>query len=646
MYGFVKIGAAIPKLHVADCIFNQQEILSLIHQAQEKNIKVLSFPELALTGYTCGDLFFQLPLLQAAEQSLAQIAKATQDLDMILAIGTPVYTDNQTFNCIAVLHRGTILGLVPKTFIPNYSEFYEERWFASAADLVSEEIAYAGQIVPIGSDLLFRANGIPHLKIGVEICEDIWVPIPPSSYHCLYGATVILNASASNELASKPTYRHQLVAQQSSRCLSAYVYTSAGIGESTQDAVFSGHSLIYENGTLLGESESFSREGQLIFADIDLELLMNERRRHTTYMAQLSQPEAQRFYREITFSMAEPLDTSLARTVSATPFLPADDANLDARCQDIFQIQVTALARRMEHTHAKKLVIGISGGLDSTLALLVAAKACDYLNLDRTHVLGITMPGFGTTDRTYQNALALMHALGIEQREISIREAALQHFADIGHDPAIHDITYENTQARERTQILMDIANQTNGLVVGTGDLSELALGWATYNGDHMSMYGVNAGVPKTLVRVLVDWVAHSHRLEESASAILLDILDTPISPELLPPDPDGTIHQKTEDLVGPYELHDFFLFQILRFGFRPAKVLYLAEIAFSNQYDRDTLLKWLKNFYRRFFAQQFKRSCLPDGPKVGALCLSPRSDWRMPTDAHNRIWMEEVDSL
>lgn len=645
MYGFVKAGTAVPRLHLADCIANKEEILSLITQAQQCGVQVLTFPELALTGYTCADLFFQSSLLYAAEQALSEIAEKTKEIDMVLVIGVPVAVDNQLFNCAAVLYQGCILGLVPKTFIPNYSEFYEKRWFASANDMVREEISYAGQTVPIGADLLFCAEDFPDLKIGVEICEDLWVPIPPSSYQSMYGATLILNPSASNDLAGKPEYRHQLVAQQSSRTLSAYVYTSAGIGESTQDAVFSGHGMIYENGTLLGETKTFSRENQLVYADIDLEVLSNLRRSRNTFMEQLSKTEAQRFYREVKFHMAPAPMTKLDRPLSAAPFIP-DSSILDARCQNIFQIQVVGLARRMEHAHAQTLVIGISGGLDSTLALLVAVKACDYLGLSRKQVLGITMPGFGTTDRTYNNALELMRSLGIEIREISIKDAALQHFKDIGHDPSVHDVTYENTQARERTQILMDLANKTNGLVVGTGDLSELALGWATYNGDHMSMYGVNGGIPKTLVRVLVNWVAHSTEVDQTASDILLDVLDTPISPELLPPDESGNINQKTEDLVGPYELHDFFLFYILRFGFRPAKVLFLAETAFAGVYDRETLLKWLKNFYRRFFIQQFKRSCLPDGPKVGAVCLSPRSDWRMPTDAYSRIWMDEVEKL
>lgn len=646
MLGYVRIGAAVPKVHVADCIYNKEEIIKSIEDAHEKGVKVLAFPELSVTGYTCADLFFQLPLIHVAEQAVKEIAEASASVDMVIVLGVPVVADHQTFNCAILLHQGHILGIVPKTFIPNYNEFYEERWFASAKDLIREEIVYAGQTVPIGADLLFRCDTIPDLKIGVEICEDLWVPVPPSSYQAIYGATVLLNLSASTEQASKPIYRTQLITQQSSRCIAAYVYASAGIGESTQDAVFSGHSMICENGTVFSETESFCPESQLIYGDIDLEILANDRRRHSTFTDQLSQPDGQRFYREVLFSMEDAPLQELKRPISSTPFAPAKGDALEARCKNIFSIQATGLARRFEHTHADTLVIGISGGLDSTLALLVAAKACNFLKIDRRHILAVTMPGFGTTDRTYHNALDLMTALGVQKKEISIKDAALQHFKDIGHDPNVHDVTYENTQARERTQILMDLANKTNGLVVGTGDLSELALGWATYNGDHMSMYGVNAGVPKTLVRVLTNWVAQSKEFGEKASAILLDVLDTPISPELLPPDANGKINQKTEDLVGPYELHDFFLFQILRFGFHPAKVLYLAEQAFGKQYDRDTLLKWLKNFYRRFFVQQFKRSCLPDGPKIGALGLSPRSDWRMPTDAFSRIWMEEVERL
>lgn len=644
MFQFVKIGAAIPNVKISDCTFNKEETIRLALEAHEMGIRVLTFPELSITAYTCGDLFHQQFLLSSCEQAIADIARATADLDMFLLVGAPVPADNQIFNCAVALHKGRILGIVPKTYIPNYSEFYEERWFSSVDTLASEEIVYAGQKVPIGADIIFTAANIPDLKIGVEICEDLWVPIPPSSYLSMYGATLILNQSASNELASKPGYRRELVGQQSSRCLNAYVYASSGIGESTQDAVFSGHSLIYEDGHLLAESESFLWDSQIIKADIDLELLMHERRRHSTFMNHTSQIMGQQFYREISFDMKEDTAEHFDRDVDSHPFTPMEDESLAKRCQNIFSIQATGLARRFDHTHAKTLVIGISGGLDSTLALLVCVKACDTLGISREHVLGITMPGFGTTDRTYQNALQLMASLGISTREIPIRDAVIQHFKDIEHDQTLHNVTYENSQARERTQILMDIANQTNGLVVGTGDLSELALGWATYNGDHMSMYGVNSGVPKTLVRVLVKWAAS--QFDEKTAALLMDIYDTPISPELLPPDKDGKIEQKTEDLVGPYELHDFFIYQVLRFGFSPAKVLFLAEKAFVDSYDRETLLKWLRNFYRRFFAQQFKRSCLPDGPKIGNLCLSPRSDWRMPSDATSRIWLDEMDRL
>ncbi len=647
MYGFVRVGAAVPNLKVADCTYNTEEILKSIVQAQSNHIKILTFPELCITAYTCGDLFFQSTLLDSAKKSLEKILSETKSIDMVITVGLPLALDNQIFNCAAILYKGNILGVVPKTYIPNYSEFYEERWFAGADDLVSEEVHICGQKVPIGSDLLFQCEHIPNLKIGVEICEDLWCPIPPSSYQSLYGATLLLNPSASNELASKHDYRKALVAQQSSRCIAAYVYASAGIGESTQDVVFSGHSMVYENGVLLKESQRFSKVGQVVYADVDLELLSNDRRKNSSFMQHIKSSEAQRFYREVKFDMQETeITDKLKRKVKAKPFIPEQNEYLDERCQDIFHIQVTGLARRVSHTNAQSLVIGISGGLDSTLALLVAVKACDFLGLERSHVLGITMPGFGTTDRTYQNALSLMKSLGIQMREIPIRDAALLHFKDIGHDPSVHNITYENTQARERTQILMDIANQQNGLVIGTGDLSELALGWATYNGDHMSMYGVNAGVPKTLVRVLVGWVAEFGDLDAVAKDILLDVLDTPVSPELLPPDENGKIHQKTEEIVGPYELHDFFLYYVVRFGFSPAKILFLAENAFAGIYERETLLKWLKNFYKRFFAQQFKRSCLPDGPKVGTINLSPRGDWRMPTDASNRIWMNEVEKL
>ncbi len=644
MYGFIRVGSALPKCKLADCIYNTEELIQILQQANEKQIQILVFPELSITAYTCGDLFFQHSLLEYAEKGLNDIIKASQNIDVFAVVGTPVVIDNQLFNCAVAIYKGNILGVVPKSYLPNYSEFQEKRWFSPAKQLLSSEIVLCGQKIPVGTDLIFKAEQIPYCKIGIEICEDLWSVIPPSSYQALSGATILLNPSASNELASKYDYRKQLISQQSSRCIAVYVYSSSGVGESTQDMVFSGHGLIYENGTLLKESERFIKETQLIYADVDLELLQNDRMKNTTFSENQYCHTA---FREITFSMKPQTNIEeLQRIVKPHPFIPENNEYLDKRCQDIFNIQVAGLARRIEHTKAKSVVVGISGGLDSTLALLVSVKACDYLGISAKHVIGITMPGFGTTDRTYQNALSLMEALGIQTREISIQKAALQHFEDIGHDASIHDVTYENTQARERTQILMDIANKENGFVVGTGDLSELALGWATYNGDHMSMYGVNAGVPKTLIRVLVRWIAEYGSLSQKANEILFDVLDTPVSPELLPPDEKGNINQKTEEIVGPYELHDFFLYYVVRFGFSPSKILFLAEYAFKGEYERETLLKWLKNFYHRFFMQQFKRSCMPDGPKVGTISLSPRGDWRMPSDAFNHVWVEEVNKL
>jgi NAD+ synthase (glutamine-hydrolysing) len=643
MYNFIRVGSAIPKCKLADCIYNKDKIIRILQQACEKQIQVLVFPELSITTYTCGDLFFQSSLLSSAKSGLYDIVKASQDIDIFAVVGLPLSIDNQLFNCAVAIYKGTILGVVPKSCLPNYGEFYEKRWFSSAKQLLSKELFLCGQKVPVGTDLIFSAEQIPYCKIGIEICEDLWSVIPPSSYQSLYGATILLNPSASNELATKYDYRKQLISQQSSRCIACYVYSSSGVGESTQDTVFSGHGLIYENGTLLKESQRFLKETQLIYTDIDLELLANDRMKNTTFTDTQSDLPS---FREITFSMKPQNIDELERIIKSQPFIPENNEFLDKRCRDIFNIQTVGLARRIEHTHAKTVVVGISGGLDSTLALLVCAKACDYLGISRNHIIGITMPGFGTTDRTYQNALSLMSALGVQTREISIQKAALQHFEDIGHDISVHDVTYENTQARERTQILMDIANKESGFVVGTGDLSELALGWATYNGDHMSMYGVNAGVPKTLIRVLVRWIAEYGSLSQKANEILFDVLDTPVSPELLPPDEAGNINQKTEEIVGPYELHDFFLYYVVRFGFSPAKILFLAEQAFNGEYERATLLKWLKNFYYRFFTQQFKRSCLPDGPKVGTISLSPRGDWRMPSDAFNSIWLEEVEKL
>lgn len=643
MYGFFRVGAAVPELKVADCGFNTKEILNVIEQAKKKNIRALVFPELCISSYTCGDLFLQKTLIDACEKSVFDIAKHTSDTDMYIILGLPVEMDCRTFNCAAVLYKGKILALIPKTYIPNYGEFYEKRWFASANEAVSKEITFCGQTVPVGAKILFRDKNKPEFTFGVELCEDLWCPVPPSSYHALNGASVIFNLSASNELAAKNEYRRKLVSQQSASAICGYVYASAGMGESTQDIVFSGHALICENGSVLCENKRFFYNSQFICADIDVEKIYNDRKKNTSF-TDLIKPEINTEYRYIDIDITQWNEETLERSIKRMPFVPDNDSMLLERCEDIFNIQVAGLVKRILHTGTKSLVIGISGGLDSTLALLVAVKACDYLGIERKTVLGVTMPGFGTTDRTYNNAINLMKSLGISTKEISIKESAILHFKEIEHDLNKHDITYENTQARERTQILMDLANKNNGLVVGTGDLSELALGWATYNGDHMSMYGVNAGVPKTLVRVLVKYVAQNSQLDENSKNILFDVLDTPVSPELLPPDENGEINQKTEDIVGPYELHDFFLYYVVRFGFSPKKIEFLAQKAFDGIYDKETILKWLKNFYRRFFSQQFKRSCLPDGPKVGTINLSPRGDWRMPSDAVNTAWMDELE--
>ncbi|HIW25768.1 MAG TPA: NAD(+) synthase [Firmicutes bacterium] len=640
MYGFVRCASAVPKLRVADCKYNTGEIIKLISAAAQKDVELLVFPELCITGYTCSDLFFQSSLLTAAEESLSAIAEASRGKNIVAVVGLPINIGNSLYNCSVAIYDGDILGAVPKTYIPNYGEYYEKRWFKGGKGLKGG-IALCGQSVPIGTNLLFAAEGIENFTFGIEICEDLWAAIPPSSRLALAGAAIIVNTSASNELATKNEYRTSLVANQSARCICGYVYSSAGIGESTQDMVFSGHSLICENGSLLIEGDRFSLDSSLIMADIDTELLVNDRRKNTSFSEGSSfDPEI------ISFGMYERNKDDLERFIRPQPFVPNDDRELNSRCSDIFNIQAAGLVKRISHTKAKSLVIGISGGLDSTLALLVAVKACDYLDMSRKSVIGVTMPGFGTTDRTYNNAISLMGALGVTIREIPIAKATTQHFSDIGHDPDVHDVTYENSQARERTQILMDLANKENGLVVGTGDLSELALGWATYNGDHMSMYGVNSGVPKTLVRMLIKWTVRFGSLDSITTKILKDILDTPVSPELLPPDENDNINQKTEDIVGPYELHDFFLYYVVRCGFTPAKIYFLAKNAFSGVYDETTILKWLKNFYRRFFAQQFKRSCLPDGPKVGTISLSPRGDWRMPSDASARLWLEELEKL
>ena len=657
-HGFVKVASAIPSVKVADPQYNVDQIESLVIQAEGKGVEIICMPELSLTAYSCGDLFGQQLLLDEAEMALIHLMNTTRSLNIISIVGLPVPYGGALINCAAVVQRGKILGLVPKTFLPNYREFYEKRWFQSGADIPEGTVLICGQQVTVSTNLVFST---PSCTFGIEICEDLWAPVPPSSTLALQGADIIFNLSADNDLVGKYTYLQNLLAQQSARCICGYVYSACGFGESTQDVVFSGKGLIYENGVLLAEAKRHLYEPQMLEAEIDVERIRAERRRNTTFAATAAQTISNSTIKgenKSTFSFRESkggafiVDTervparpfSMTRIIDPHPFVPTG-ARLDERCKEIFDIQTEGLAKRIQHTGAETVVVGISGGLDSTLALLVCVSAFDRLNMSRRGIVGITMPGFGTTDRTYTNAVNLMKLLGITIREISIKEACIQHFNDIGHDIEKHDTTYENGQARERTQILMDAANQMNGFVVGTGDLSELALGWATYNGDHMSMYGVNASIPKTLVRHLVNWVAERTK-DESTKQTLLDIVDTPISPELIPADEEGNITQKTEDLVGPYELHDFFLYYMLRWGFRPSKIYLLARQAFGQQYNDATIRKWLKTFCRRFFSQQFKRSCLPDGPKVGSCSLSPRGDWRMPSDASPDAWLRECDEL
>ena len=639
-YGFVKVAAAVPRVKVADCKFNSERLEGLITIAEGKGVQILTFPEMCITGYTCGDLFAQQLLLEQAEMALIQILNSTRQLDIISILGMPVVVNSTVINAAVVIQKGKILGVVPKTYLPNYKEFYEQRWFTSALQVSENSVRLCGQIVPMGNNLLFETA---ETTFGIEICEDLWATVPPSSSLALQGAEIIFNLSADDEGIGKHNYLCSLISQQSARCISGYVFSSSGFGESTTDVVFAGNGLIYENGYLLARSERFCMEEQLIINEIDVECIRAERRVNTTFAANKANCPGKEAVR-ISTEFVNSKDLNLTRTFNPHPFVPQGN-ELNSRCEEIFSIQIAGLAQRLLHTGAKTAVIGISGGLDSTLALLVCVKTFDKLGLSRKDILGITMPGFGTTDRTYHNAIDLMNSLGVSIREISIREACIQHFKDIGHDLNIHDVTYENSQARERTQILMDIANQTWGMVIGTGDLSELALGWATYNGDHMSMYGVNAGIPKTLVKHLVQWVAENG-MDETSKATLLDIVDTPISPELIPADENGEIKQKTEDLVGPYELHDFFLYYFLRFGFRPSKIYFLAQTAFSGVYDDETINKWLQTFFRRFFNQQFKRSCLPDGPKVGSISISPRGDWRMPSDASSAAWLKEIAEL
>lgn len=639
-YGFVKVAAAIPHVKVADCQYNAQQILKQIEEAEKEGVEIMIFPELSITAYTCADLFAQQLLLDESIVALKSLVMASVDKQLVFIIGMPLEIESSLLNCAIVIHAGKILGIVPKTYLPNYKEFYEMRWFASGFQY-DTTILLCDQVVPVSPYLIFESS---LCRFGIELCEDMWATIPPSSYLALEGADIIFNMSADNEGTGKHSYVRSLVSQQSARCLAGYVFASCGFGESTTDVVFSGNAFIYENGTLLASSQRFSLKPQITISEIDVERIRTERRVNTTFASCKALNCERRTYHHIPVNMHKSKALNLTRHIESHPFVPSGK-ELDERCEEIFAIQVSGLAQRLAHIHCKNVIIGISGGLDSTLALLVATRTFDKLGLDRQGIIGITMPGFGTTDRTYNNALHLMQSLGVTIQEIDIKQACLQHFNDIKHDINKHDVTYENAQARERTQILMDVANQMNGIVIGTGDLSELALGWATYNGDHMSMYAVNTSIPKTLVKHLVVWVAN-HDIDSSSRETLLDIADTPISPELIPADEHGNIRQKTEDLVGPYELHDFFLFQFFRFGFRPTKIFHLAQIAFHGQYDNEIIKKWLKVFFKRFFAQQFKRSCLPDGPKVGSVVLSPRGDWRMPSDASSSMWIDECERL
>ena len=638
-YGFIKVAAAVPAVKVADVEYNVQEMEKLIAMAEDEGVEIMCFPELSITGYSCQDLFKEQLLLSKAEEGLMMLMSFTRKLNVICVVGMPVQAGGLLLNCAVVIQSGTLLGIVPKTYLPNYNEFYEKRWFASAQDLNPTDLYLAGSPIKLSSEpkLFKTGDGV---KFGVEICEDVWAPIPPSNQLTMAGADIILNLSASDELIGKHAYLRSLVAQQSARTISGYVYASCGFGESTQDVVYGGNAMIFENGKLLAEGDRFSFQPQLRSAQIDVERLRTDRHTNSTFI------NAQRHAQALVID-AKTTDVrlfELTREIDPHPFIPKDDEMADT-CEEILDIQTAGLAKRLIHTNCQHVVVGISGGLDSTLALLVCIRTFDKLAYDRKGIVGVTMPGFGTTDRTHDNATSLMQTLGISQMEISIAKAVSQHFLDINHDANIHDATYENSQARERTQILMDLANKLNALVVGTGDLSELALGWATYNGDHMSMYGVNAGIPKTLIQYLVRYIA---QLPEFVSEreTLTDIVNTPISPELTPADKEGNIQQKTEDLVGPYELHDFFLYYFVRFGFRPAKIFIMAKRAFGNSYTDETLKKWLTTFCRRFFSQQFKRSCLPDGPKVGSISLSPRGDWRMPSDASNALWIKECEEL
>ena len=632
-HGFIKVAAATPDIRVADVDYNKGQIIKQMDEAAEAGAKIIVFPELCITGYTCSDLFLQDILLNSAKKALVEIAEHTKNLDALVFVGVPIAVGGELYNVAAALNHGNILGFTTKSFLPNYGEFYEMRQFRPGPKK-AEKILFGGKEIPFGPQLLFVENQMDNLIVSAEICEDVWSPVPPSIEAAREGATVIVNCSASDETIGKASYREALISGQSARLISGYIYANAGEGESTTDLVFGGHNLIAENGTILAEAKRFSNG--IIYTEFDVQKIANERRKNTTFT------EAQEHVLpRIPFGL-EQTETILTRTFPSRPFVPRDDQERAKRCEEILTIQAMGLKKRLAHTHAKSAVVGISGGLDSTLALLVTAKAFDALGLERSGITAVTMPCFGTTDRTYQNACKMSLKVGATLREVRIGDAVMQHFKDIGHDPQDHSVTYENSQARERTQVLMDIANQTGGLVIGTGDMSELALGWATYNGDHMSMYGVNASVPKTLVRHLVHYYADTCE-DSSLKEVLYDVLDTPVSPELLPPK-DGEIAQKTEDLVGPYELHDFFLYYFLRMGYEPGKIYRIAKLSFAGEYDDETIYKWLRTFCWRFFSQQFKRSCLPDGPKVGTVALSPRGDWRMPSDACVALWIQNLE--
>ncbi|NLD21911.1 MAG: NAD(+) synthase [Bacteroidales bacterium] len=637
-YGFVRVAAAVPEVLVADCMGNAVKCYDLICQAQAEHVQIVCFPELNITGYTCADLFHSRLLVSNAEKALGWLLEKTAGMNIIAIVGLPVRCSSSLFNAAVVFKSGKIIATTAKSYLPNYNEFYEKRWFASIFEAQSKTLSLCGQTVPFERNIIFEGR---YASFSIEICEDLWTPVPPSSTESLAGAHIIFNLSASDEILGKNHYLKSLIEQQSARCIAGYVYASCGFGESSTDLYFAGNGYIAENGNMIAQSKRFSFESQLVISDIDVEKLSADREKNTTFMMGVGYAGGGD-YSVRPIELPEYTADILARTVDAHPFVPSDEVHIKENCQEIFSIQIGGLATRLKHIHCEHVVVGISGGLDSTLALLVAAKTFDKLGIPRKNIIGITMPGFGTTGRTYKNAIEIMKALGIEIREINIKDACVAHFADIGHDPSVHDTIYENSQARERTQILMDIANQNGAIVAGTGDMSELALGWCTYNGDHMSMYAVNAGVPKTLVTYLVKYAA-DYEVDIEAKSFLYDVIETPISPELLPADEKGNIDQKTEDLVGPYELHYFFLYHTLRNGFAPRKILFLASIAFKGQYDTDFIQKWLKVFIRRFFTQQFKRSCMPDSPKVGSVALSPRGDWRMPSDACFNEWIKDL---